>query len=189
MEEIVVGQVIISKQEEYYENYQRFRKIVKEKNIKVLIVEKCNLLEIEENVYIDILWPNESNLIRENCLNNNSIVCKICYNDFSMLFTGDIEEIAERHILQKYSDDLQKLRSTLLKVGHHGSKTSSIQEFINVINPKIALIGVGKNNKFGHPNKQVIDRLQNNGVKVFRTDLDGEVSIFVDRNGKMKIHI
>ena len=99
--------------------------------------------------------------INENVLNNNSIVCKLCYKNFSMLFTGDIEEIAEKRILQEYKDNLQLLNSTILKVAHHGSKTSSTKEFINVVKPKVALIGVGKNNKFGHPNEDVIKRLEN----------------------------
>ena len=78
-----------------------------------------------------------------------------------MLFTGDIEEIAEKQILKEHKNKLNILDSTILKVGHHGSKTSSTKEFIEEIKPKIALIGVGKNNKFGHPNDEVIERLEN----------------------------
>lgn len=78
-----------------------------------------------------------------------------------MLLTGDIEEIAERKILEEYKNNLTILNSTFLKVGHHGSSTSSIQEFLNNVKPKIALIGVGKNNTFGHPNEGVIERLKN----------------------------
>ena len=77
-----------------------------------------------------------------------------------MLFTGDIEEIAERKILNNYKSNLSVLKATVLKVGHHGSKTSSIQEFIEAVKPKIALIGVGENNKFAHPNDDVIERLE-----------------------------
>lgn len=105
---------------------------------------------------MDILWP-EKNLIHENILNNNSIVCKVCYKNTSILFTGDIEEIAERKILSKYSEN--QLKATILKVAHHGSKSSSIQEFLDIVEPKIALIGVGEENKFGHPNDKVLERL------------------------------
>ena len=77
-----------------------------------------------------------------------------------MLLTGDIEEIAERKILEEYKNNLEILNSNILKVGHHGSKTSSIQEFVNEVKPNIALIGVGKNNTFGHPNEEVIQRLK-----------------------------
>ena len=165
MEELKVGQVIICKQGEDSENYQKFKEIVKKKKIKVTLVgaisNRPQKLQIEKDLYFDILWPNNSKLIKENVLNNNSIVCKFNYKKFSILFTGDIEEIAEKQILKEYKNNLQLLNSTILKVGHHGSKTSSTQEFIEAVKPKIALIGVGKNNKFGHPNEDVMKRLEN----------------------------
>ena len=99
--------------------------------------------------------------IKENILNNNSIVAKLNYKKFSMLFTGDIEKIAEEQILEEYKNSLQVLKSTMLKVGHHGSKSSSIQEFLDKIKPKFALIGVGAKNTFGHPNDGVLERLTN----------------------------
>lgn len=117
-------------------------------------------MQIEKNVKLKILWPGQKQ-ISENALNNNSIVVKLSYKDFSMLLTGDIEEIAEKKILEEYKNDLQILKSTVLKVGHHGSKTSSIPEFVEAVKPKIGLIGVGKNNQFGHPNQDVLERLKN----------------------------
>ena len=78
-----------------------------------------------------------------------------------MLFTGDIEEIAENLMLQEYKNNFNILNSTVLKVAHHGSKTSSSQEFIEAVKPRIALIGVGENNKFDHPDDGVLGRLQN----------------------------
>ena len=107
---------------------------------------------------LQIIWPKEE-LIKENVLNNNSIVAKLNYKEFSMLLTGDIEEVAEKEILKEYKDK-NILASTIIKIPHHGSKTSSTQEFLEKIKPKIALIGVGKSNNFGHPNKEVIERLQ-----------------------------
>ena len=77
-----------------------------------------------------------------------------------MLFTGDIEKIAEKQILQEYKENLQILSSTILKVAHHGSKSSSTQEFLENVKPKYVLIGVGANNNFGHPNDGVIERLK-----------------------------
>lgn len=114
-------------------------------------------LKIEENIKLEILWPKEE-LIQENILNNNSLVIKFNYNNFSMLLTGDIEKIAEEQILYEYKN-ANTLKSTILKIGHHGSKTSSTQPFLEIVNPKIALIGVGKNNTFGHPSDSVIKRL------------------------------
>ena len=132
MKELEVENIVISKQGEINENYKKFEKIVIEKHVQVLVVGQGDRFKIERNLYFDILWPNKDNLISENVLNNNSIVCKLNYNNFSMLFTGDIEQIAEKQILQE-----------------------------DVIKPKLALIGVGENNKFGHPNDEVIRRLEN----------------------------
>ena len=159
MKDFKVRKVIIGKQFENSENYKKFMKIVNDKKIKVLKVEKGSRINIEKNLYFDVLWPNCKNIIKENILNNNSLVCKLVYNNFSMLFTGDIEEIAEKAILKSNKNSLEKLKSTVLKVAHHGSKTSTIQEVLEIINPKIALIGVAKNNTFGHPNREVLTRL------------------------------
>lgn len=117
-------------------------------------------MHIDKYTYFDFFWPCED-LISENVLNNNSVVCKLNYGRTSMLFTGDIEKIAEERILKEYENDISILNSTILKVGHHGSKTSSIESFIKEVSPKIALIGVGEKNKFGHPNDAVIKRFEN----------------------------
>ena len=98
-------------------------------------------------------------LITSNILNNNSLVMKLSYNSFSMLFTGDIEKIAEEEIVNKYIRT-NKLNTKIIKIAHHGSKTSSIQEFLNLAKPRITLIGVGANNNFGHPNEDVLKRLE-----------------------------
>lgn len=191
MEELETKNVIISKQGKDSENYRKFKEIVSKKKINVLVVGETNghpqKIYIEENLYFDIIWPNNSKLISENSLNNNSIVCKLNYKSFSMLFTGDIEEMAEKQILQEYKNNLQILESTILKVGHHGSKTSSIEQFIETVNPRIALIGVGENNKFGHPNDEVINRLQKHKIKIYRTDKMGEIIITLDQKMKIKI--
>lgn len=103
-----------------------------------------------------------------------------------MLFTGDIEKIAEEKILEKYKNS-NILKSTILKVAHHGSKTSSTEEFIKKVQSKIALIGVGENNKFGHPNDKIIDMLKYYGNSIYRTDIHGEITINVDKNGNIEI--
>ena len=159
MQELKVKNVIIGKQFGDSENYQKFIEIVSEKKIKNYVVEAGQRINIEKNLYFDVLWPSSDNVVTENTLNNNSLVCKLVYRNFSMLFTGDIEEIAEKAILEMYENNLNTLKATVLKVAHHGSKTSSVEEFIETVKPKIALIGVGENNKFGHPNDAVLERL------------------------------
>lgn len=156
MQEIKVKNAIIGKQYESCENYEKFVKIVKEKKINVEVVEAGQRINIEKNLYFDILWPSSENMISDNAINNNSLVCKLTYKNFSILFTGDIEELAEEKILEEVNNNL--LKSDVLKVAHHGSNTSSTQEFIEKVDPKIALIGVGENNKFGHPNGDVLNR-------------------------------
>lgn len=159
LKELKVKTVYIPKQIEDSKNYRDFISICKNKNMKVDEVIAGNRIRIERNLYLDILWPT-NNQITTNVLNNNSIVCNLHYKKFSMLFTGDIEEIAEKQILETYSSNLNLLDVDILKVGHHGSKTSSIEEFLDVIRPKVSVIGVGKGNNFGHPSDVVLNRLK-----------------------------
>lgn len=180
LENMKVENLIISKQPETSFLYEQIMKIVKQKKIKVLYVKKGDKFNIG-NLKFEIIHP-KNEFITDNPLNNNAIVSKISYYNFKMLFTGDIEEIAEKNLLN------ENLKADLLKVGHHGSKTSTTKEFLDKVNPKIALIGVGKNNKFGHPNDEVIKRLENKNIKIYRTDINGEINININKNGKVKIN-
>lgn len=186
LKELKVNRVCISKQEENSENYQKFLEIVKEKDIPVTIVKLGDKIKIENSLYFDILWPQEDK-ITENRINNNAIVMKLNYNGFSCLFTGDIEKIAEDKIVSLYKDKFV-LESDILKVAHHGSKTSTTENFLELINPKNCLIGVGKNNLFGHPSNEIVERLEKLDVKVYRTDINGEISIIVNNKGKYIIN-
>lgn len=186
LEKMSVKNVVISYQGEQSGNFNVFSELVKNKGINVIVVKSGDIVKIEPDLFFNILWP-QMHLIGENILNNNSIVCKLNFKDFSMLFTGDIEAIAERGILELYSKNQQILRATCLKAAHHGSKTSSSDEFVNAVNPKFVVIGVGLNNKFGHPNDTVISLFQRAGAKVFRTDVNGQISI--DINDRAIINI
>lgn len=185
LEHMQVKHVIISKQGKTCENYEKFKQLIIEKNVSVILVKQGDRLQIDRFIYFDILFPSDE-LITENVLNNNSIVAKLNYGNFSCIFTGDIEEVAEKEIVEKYKDT-DSLKATILKVAHHGSKTSSIQDFLQLVSPRIALIGVGENNTFGHPNTNVLERLKVLGAKVYRTDLYGEIQIQVNDRGKIKI--
>lgn len=141
VENLKVKNLIISKQAEKSEECSKMIESAKARKVKIIFLEAGQTLKIEKNITFKIFWPEEENQIAENALNNNSIVAKLIYGKFQMLFTGDIEQIAEEKILEKYGDNL---KSTALKVAHHGSNTSSIEEFIKAVQPKIALIGVRK---------------------------------------------
>lgn len=187
MNEFKVKNIIIGKQSETCENYDEFVKMVKKKSIKVRTVEMGQRINIEKNIYFDVLWPSRNNLIIENGINNNSLVCRLMYKDFSMLFTGDIEKIAEEEILKTYKKNtVDFLKSTVLKVAHHGSKTSSTNTFLEAVMPKIALIGVGKNNNFGHPSNSTLENLNYINSNIYRTDKNGEIVIHTNGR-KIKI--
>ena len=186
MQEIKVNNVIIGKQYEKCENYKKFIEIVKKKNIKVNVVEAGQKINIERNLFFDVLWPCIDNMISENAINNNSLVCKLKYKNFSMLFTGDIEDIAEKAILAKYSKNKNILKADVLKVAHHGSKTSSTIDFLKAVKPNYAVIGVGKDNNFGHPSDITIQNLKDMGVKIYRTDEIGEIEIKGITKNKIK---
>ena len=185
MQEIKVKNIIIGKQFEDSKNYEKFVNLVQQKDIKVRIVEAGENIEIEKNLSFNVVWPNSKSQISDNSINNNSLVFKMKYKKFSMLFTGDIEEIAEKKILQ--TCNVKNLESLVLKVPHHGSKTSSSQEFLEAVKPKITLMGVGKNNKFGHPSNITLEKFEKYGTKVYRTDQRGEIALKTDGN-KIKIY-
>lgn len=117
--------------------------------------------------------------------NSNSLVIKLWYGDISFLFTGDCEEEEEQEILSSSYADI--LSSTVLKVGHHGSQTSSCEEFIKAVAPKYAIISCGKDNSYGHPHKEVLDRLIQNQCQIKRTDDNG--TIVMSTNGKSLLFI
>lgn len=187
LENMKIKNVIISKQFESSNNYIQFLKATEEKKIRVYEVEAGQRINIDKYTYFDILWPSTQDCIQENKLNNNSLVCKLISIGTSVLFTGDIEESAEKQILKKYENNLELLKTDILKVAHHGSKTSTTLEFLNTTKPKYAIIGVGNENKFGHPSNITIQNLKKINTKIYRTDKMGEIMIKV--NNKRKILI
>lgn len=185
LENIKVKNVIISKQSETSESFKQIMKIIRKKRINLIIVQKGTKIKIDNFTTVDILSPQSEN-IADN-MNDNSIVAKFEAYNFSILFTGDASEKIEKELIKEKIN----LKSDILKVSHHGSKTGTSEEFLKSVKPKIALIGVGENNKFGHPTKDVIKRLTENKIKIYRTDTDGEIRIKIkkSKNIKIKKHI
>lgn len=154
---------------EYNELEKELIKVLENKNIKYykdlkqLNINKYKLYFLNTKIY-----DNE---------NDNSNVIYFNYNNYKFLFMGDAGTIKEKDILDKYNlKDID-----FLKVGHHGSNTSSSKYFIDSINPKYSLISVGRNNSYGHPKESVIDALKNS--KIYRTDLVGSIEIKLNKNG------
>ena len=112
-------------------------------------------------------------------LNNNSIVGKLIFGKFSMLFTGDAEVQEEKKLVKEQNS---RLFARVLKVGHHGSRTSSSEDFLKSIKPESALISNGMYNSYGHPHDVTLRRLQENNIAIYRTDTMGRIHISTDGN-------
>lgn len=175
MENMKVKNAIISDLGQESNEYDTFLSLAQKQNTNLVYVKMGDIIKIGDCT-IKILFP-DNEPITDNEKNNNAIVFKFLWKNISILFTGDIEEKAENKILSLYSDNLGELKSTILKVAHHGSKTSTTKAFLEAVKPQIALIGVGEDNNFGHPNSGVIERLESIGCEIYRTDKYGEISI------------
>src|SRR3989338_4496972 len=132
-------------------------------------------IELGNDVVLKIIYPRQSlegQTVKNP--NNNSVVMMLDYKDTEILLVGDIESKVEKELL---GDEID---ADILKVGHHGSKTSTTVGFLEKISPQVAFIGVGSKNKFGHPSSEVTQRLENLGIKYYRTDLDGHTEVVSD---------
>jgi len=178
LKEMKVNLVVDSGVQYQDKMYLDFLSLIQEdENISYFQTRAGDVIRIGSDIEISIINPSiVSNCVLENDFNNNSIVLKLQYKNTDFLFTGDIEEPAEINILSRNN----LLKSDILKVAHHGSDSSTGDLFLEKIKPEVAIISVGANN-FGHPNPDVIKKLEKKCQKVFRTDLNG--TIIVRSNG------
>ena len=167
-----VGAIITTGVINETEQYKEWLKIIEEKNIPIYLAKVGGEIDFGNNIKMDILYPFENLAGKEvSNTNNSSIVSKLIYIDFKVLFTGDIEKSAENKLVNSGTD----LKSDILKIAHHGSKTSTSEEFLKAVNALMAVIEVGKDNQYGHPHQEVLDRLAN--LEIFRTAKDGDIEI------------
>lgn len=134
-------------------------------------------LEFADNINLKFLAPASKNGFHEKDLNNNSLVFKLQYGEFSMLFTGDIEAKTENDLVSRYG---KKLQSTVLKVAHHVSSTSSTYNFLKAVQPQLALISCGDKEKYNHPNKKVLGTFDYLQIPVKVTSQNGEITLRTD---------
>lgn len=147
------------------------------------VLKSGDVVQIDKGYYFEVLSPGEflqADKRIKNDQNNNSVVLKLHYGDFTMLLTGDIEAPTEALLYKKYGSSL---KSDVLKVGHHGSKTSSYYKFIEQVKPQYALISCGDFVKYHHPNKNVVGSLEHLGAKVYTTEKNGDLTIVTDGKG------
>ena len=176
LKEFKVGNLIVPDCP-YKDELQKLVVISEEKGVNVIACGKGDEIELDRHTRFEVLHPKEGFSITESPLNNNSLVLKLVYGNTSVLFTGDIEEDAERLML----DDNADVNADVLKVAHHGSDGSTTREFLEAVSPKAAVISVGKNN-FGHPGERVLTDLKEKGIRIFRTDERG--AVILKSNGK-----
>jgi competence protein ComEC len=153
--------------------YKDYRFLIDSIGANRAVVKRGESVMDFDNGRLYVLNPvtNRDSINSEN-INNQSVVVKILYGCTSLLLTGDAQTEAEAMMIARYHEFLQ---SDIIKCGHHGSKTSTGEEFINFVKPKIAVISVGYKNQFKHPSPDVLRRLRKKGVMIFRTDQEGAI--------------
>ncbi|MFI3230535.1 MAG: DNA internalization-related competence protein ComEC/Rec2 [bacterium] len=165
-------------------NFIELMNLAEEYNIEVYFLDKGDVVYLGEDLRVEVIYPYEVDDFYRVGANNNSLVFKLFYEDTSMLFTGDIEATVEKFLVSSLGDDLN---ADILKVGHHGSKTSTSQEFLEAVDPQIALISCKLNNIYNHPSEEVIERLEGNLTHVYRTDLQNAIILEIkDNNIRVK---
>lgn len=154
--------------------YENMINSLKKKNLKITSLKGGEDPGIDlDGAKIEVFSPNS---YKYEDLNNYSPIIKITYGEKSFLFTGDAEKEIENEVIDKNVD----LKSDVLKVGHHGSTSSTTQEFLNEVSPSIAVISVGKNNTYKHPGEKTLIKLEKKNVKIYRTDIDGNIILSTD---------
>ncbi len=152
--------------------YEDFLNAVKGKDKKLTAAEAGKSYSLDGAELI-ILAPVGSGY---GDLNNYSVVCKIIKGNTSFLFTGDAEKEAEDDLIESGAD----LSADVLKAGHHGSKYSSTEKFLSEADPSVSVISCGKDNKYGHPSDEALNRLEKYSANIYRTDLGGTITVFSD---------
>ena len=171
---IKVDEVFDSGQANDSQAYNNFKSIIAANKIKYHIVKAGERIQHSPQLSLQFFNPIAPLL---GDTNSDSIVARLVYGDISFLFTGDMEKEGEERVFARFNSIL---RSTVLKVGHHGSLTSTTSDFLRAVAPKVAVISVGEHNRYRHPGRLTVQNLQKAGVIVYRTDQDGAITIKTD---------
>ncbi len=164
--------------------YKNIEKEIKNKKIPDILAKKGMNIDIGGGAYLEVLFPDRDVSMGE--VNDGSIVMRLIYGETSIMLTGDATVKTEGIILK--NEKKENLESDILKIGHHGSRTSSSYDFVQAVHPKYALISDGANNSYGHPHKETLKTLTDLGVEVLRTDELGTIVFSCDRMGTCEIH-
>jgi beta-lactamase superfamily II metal-dependent hydrolase len=157
-------------------NYQALLMKLKEKKVPTRVARKGQKYKLDDKVFLEVLAPREPLFSGTNSdLNNNSTSVRLTFQDFSMLFIGDSEADAESRLVE---DGVPP--TTVLKVGHHGSRSSSTSAFVDRVNPQAAVLSCEVGNDYGHPHKKTLDTYGKRSIPLYRTDQDGQVRFMTD---------
>ena len=178
LERYDIDRVLLSGTANMNSRYAAFLNELKKSDAEIIIADADHDFDFGDGVMLDVLWPRTSLFGQEvQQTNNNSIVAKLTWRNHSILLTGDIEEKTEEELLKAGYD----LHAEILKVPHHGSKTSSSTGFLLAVNPDLALISVGAGNTYGHPHPTVLERYRNFRIPIRRTDKEGKIELVLQQ--------
>ncbi|AHD07437.1 ComEC/Rec2 family competence protein [Paenibacillus larvae] len=167
-----IGKVYLPKASSNTKTYESLLTSIKQKGLKVTTAKAGVKLDWDPDVQVEMLAPVKS--YKDN--NNNSAVVRLTHGANAILLTGDAESESEQDMIASKAE----LSADLMLVGHHGSNSSTTAAFLNKVKPKAAVIQVGKGNKYGHPKEKVLQRLEKQGVKVYRNDEQGTIAAISD---------
>ncbi|MEX2145103.1 MAG: ComEC/Rec2 family competence protein [Candidatus Spechtbacterales bacterium] len=172
LENFKIGGILVSTTKSNTDLSARFWELIEEKDVPIYVVRAGDIFVLDKDVEMLIVSPTEQ-FIDTSGDNDLSVVVKLTYKDDSFLLTGDIEKHAEYAL----ATGNVNLKSDVLKVAHHGSNTSTVQYFLNKVDPDLAVIQVGEN-RYGHPHPAVLERISAAGAKILRNDLNGDISLY-----------
>ncbi len=154
--------------------FKEWQEAVDSEGAEVVVGRCCMRFTLSNQAFFEILYPlnlTRNGGVTNDTQNNLSLVIRFAYGNASFLLTGDIERQVEREIVQQNFN----LQSNVLKIPHHGSKTSSSELFLEAVRPQVAIISAGRNNSYGHPHPAILQRLKNYDIDIRRTDLEGDI--------------
>lgn len=166
-----VDKVIMPKISKDTSLYEAWESILVKKEISIFYIEQQEEITLTEDYHIRFLHPTPNTIEKHFAPNNYSLVTHILFGEIDLLLTGDIEAEVEELLVKEYKE----LDIELLKSPHHGSKSSSTPEFLEMLSPELVVIQSGKDNKFGHPHNRVLFRYEQIGAQVFRNDQEGDL--------------
>jgi competence protein ComEC len=154
-----------------------WQRILKQSHTPIIIARAGQRIVLGYNAYLDVVFPvDDMQGVSLKNVHDAMVVIRLTYGRTTMMLTGD----AERNVEYKILGSGMAVESNILKIGHHGSKTSSSEQFLLSVHPSLAIISSGRNNNYGHPHQEIIDRLGDFGIPVLRTDIDGDIRFISD---------